>query len=153
MKAIILLAFMLSTLVASATEQTVSVQLSDDDSPFHVYTPELKIDTNKLGRAWVEVEISYEDLEDMYFETVKVKVPGLSHNMETGEIFLNGVSCANVEQRLRRRLFRSPVYKTKIIETGACNFNAEAVAKELTVDTGFDLRTFTKYFLELKYSL
>ena len=38
MKAIILLAFMLSTLVASATEQTVSVQLSDDERQLEIST-------------------------------------------------------------------------------------------------------------------
>lgn len=153
MKTLILLTFMVFSLQALASEQTVSTKLDEGDSPFHVYAPKLKIDTNDLGRAWVEVEISYEDIEDMYYETVKVKVPSLRHNLETGEILLNNVTCATVTKKLRRRLLRSPIYKTKIIETGACHFDAKAMTKEVTIDTGYDLRTTKEYFLELTYSI
>ena len=153
MKTLILLTFMLFSLQVLASDTTISTKLTEDDSPFHVYTPTLKVDTNNLGRAWVEVEIAYEDLEDMYYETVKVKVPNLRHNLDTGEILLNDVTCATVTKVLRRRLLRSPIYKTKVIETGACHFDAKAVSKEVTIDTGFDLSTTTEYFLDLNYSI
>ena len=152
MKTLIILAFMVFSLQALASEQTVSTKLMESDSPFHVYAPKLKIDTNDIGRAWVEVKIAYEDIEDMYNETVKIKVPNLRHNLDTGEIMLNDVICATVTKKLRRRLLRSPVYKTKVIETGACHFDAKAMTKEVTIDTGFDLRETSAYFLDLNYS-
>ena len=106
----------------SASETTGTIILSETESPFSVSSPKLSVDRNNLGRAWVDVEVFYDDLEDYDVEDVKVKIPGLVHNIETNKIMLNDTVCAIVTKKMRNRLFRRPIEKIEIHETGMCHF-------------------------------
>ena len=57
-------------------------------TPLSPSTPKLKIDRNNLGRAWVTVEVFYDDLEEYDVETMSVKVPGLRHDLETRDKYI-----------------------------------------------------------------
>ena len=149
MKSFLILALTAMCLTVNASETTGTVTLADTESPLSVSSPKLKIDRNNLGRAWVTVEVFYDDLEEYYVETTSVKVPGLRHDLETNKVMLNDTVCANVTKRMRDRLFRDPIEVIKIKETGLCHFDSEVEKKEIVIDTGFDLVTRDQYVLKI----
>ena len=150
MKSFLILSLMMMCLTINASETTGTVILNETEAPFSVSSPELKIDKNNLGRAWVTVEVFYDDLEEYDVQDVNVKVPGLRYDIESSKIMLNDTVCAIVSKRMRDRLFRSPVEVIKIHETGSCHFDSEVDKKEVVIDTGFDLVTRDQFILSVK---
>ena len=149
MKSFLILALTAMCLTVNASETTGTVTLANFESPLSASTPKLRIDRNNLGRAWVTVEVFYDDLEEYDVETKSVKVPGLRHDLETNKIMLNDTVCAIVTKRMRDRLFRGPIEVIKIHETGSCHFDSEIEKKEIIIDTGFDLVTRDQYILKV----
>ena len=149
MKSFLILTLTAMCLTANASEATGTLTLANTESPLSASSPKLKIDRNNLGRAWVTVEVFYDDLEEYDVETVRVKVPGLRHDLETNKIMLNDTVCALVTKKMRDRLFRSPIEIIKIHETGSCHFDSEIEKKDIVLDTGFDLITRDQYILKV----
>lgn len=139
---------------AVAKDQTFSgknrTKISDIDDVLFLGRPSLKIDHNNLGRAWIEVDVNYDDIDDVYSNTVRVKVAGLKYDVESGEILYKSENdsthsdstytiCATVSKQVRRGLFGGRKEVIKILSTGRCVFTARLEKQTELVDDGFDL--------------
>ena len=153
MKLVLTLSFLLFGVLSYSGEKNVVVKVSDLDDAIGVSSPVLKVDKSGLGRSWVVVDVDYDDIDDIYTQSFRVKLPGLSHDLSTGEIrFTDGgqeVVCANVEVKQRSRIFSWLGNITKIKTTGNCQFTAKILKKSQQVDDGFDLREVTTNYLQV----
>ena len=105
-----------------------------------------------MGRAWLEVDIDTEDIDDFWTYTEKVKVPGLVYDQKSGKILLKSedknVTCANVKVKTRRNIFtRGTTLRHKISMTNNCHVSVKLEEREEVLDTGFDLQRRTSVYL------
>ena len=153
MKLVLTLSFLLFGALSYSGEKNVVIKLSDLDDAIGVSSPVLKVDKSGLGRSWVVVDVDYDDIDDIYTQSYRVKLPGLSHDLNTGKIrFTDGeqeIVCAKVEVKHRSRLFSWLGNKTKIKASGNCQFTAKILKKSELVDDGYDLRKVTKNYLQV----
>ena len=153
MKSMMLIVFLMVAQNAFSSNQTIWVKEQDLENALNVSRPELKIDRSGLGRAWITVDVLHDDIESSYTDTVKIKVPGLFHDLKTDEIKIKDenktVVCAKIERKQRSWPNSIFTKKIKIKATKACQFETSRVKKEETIDTGFDLTENTKYLLKI----
>ena len=131
----------------------VSEKVVDTDA-FQTSSIKFKVDKNNLGRAWVEVDLDTDDIDEIWTVTEKVKVEGLRYDQSANKVVLfNGVEsvvCADVKLKTSRNIFtRNVKTKYKVSANGNCEVTAELEERELVVDTGFDLQRKTIMVLKV----
>ena len=146
---IILMLFLFITINASASAKNIVI-LENLAKPIKATNINFGIDKNKLGRAWLTIDILYNDLDSFLIQTVRAKFSGLRHDVENQEILLDETICATTEEVTRRRLFRKPKTVIKINDTGLCNFRTYIYRKEVTLDDGFDIEKEKRFILEIR---
>ena len=153
MKTISLTAFLFATLINYAFATEGSIILNNELKPLKVSNIEFNVDKSGLGRAWLTVDVVYDDFDDFDIETVRTKIPGLVHDTASKEILLNGVVCARTKRVKKRRLFRKSKWITKISKTGNCRFRARIARELTTIDDGYDVVTERKYIVKITSNL
>ena len=149
MKLLSIMAIMLVSLSSYAIQTKTTIILDNKEKPRKSTNLEFKVDNSCLGRAWVTVDLVYDDFDDFDVVTVRTRVPGLVHNTDTREILLNGVVCATTRRVKKRRLFRKSKWVTKVNKTGNCPFKLKVLRKMTTIDEGFDVIKENRYHLQL----
>ena len=137
------------TLHASVNEE-VDLVLENKAKPLRVTNINFNVDKTGLGRAWLTIDLAYNDLDSYLIQTERVKFPGLRHDTKTNDIFLNDTICAKTKKVLRRRLFRRPKEVIKIEETGDCNFDTFIFRKMTTIDDGFNQTKEKRFILRIR---
>ena len=126
---------------------TVKVEKVTDDDAFQASNyVKFKTDKSGLNRAWIEVNVDTDDIDEVWTTTERMKVPGLSFDPKKSAIVLENknevVVCANVTTKTRRSIFTGrTIVKHKVKSTKKCEVNARVEERKITYDDGFDLRT------------
>lgn len=152
MKTFSLMALLLASLVSFAQAADTTIILERKEKPLKVTNMELNVDKSNLGRAWISLDLVYNDFDDYEYKTIRTKIPGLVHDTNTKEILLDGVVCATTRRVKKRRLFRKPKWITKITTTGNCKFKTSIFRKMTTIDDGYDVITEKRYQLLINSS-
>ena len=153
MKKILCLLAIIFTLTLHAQTNEVELILENKSKPIRVTNINFDVDKNSLGRAWLTIDLAYNDLNSYLIQTVRTKIPGLLHDVETNEVLLNGTRCATTKKVLRRRLFRKPKEIIKIEKTGDCEFDTFIYRKLTTIDDGYDITKEKRFILLIRYDL
>ena len=153
MKSVILLVFLLFGQNVFSNTKDVYVPHANLSQAIGIPKISLNIDKLNLGRAWVTLNLSFQDFDSQYSETIKVKIPGLFHDLKTGEIKIvdenKTIICAQVIKKDRNWFTGIFLEDIKIKETKACKFSAEILKKTILEDTSFDIVESTKYFIQV----
>ena len=86
MKNLILTTFLVILSFNSHSFTVVSEKVVDTDA-FQTSNIKFKIDKNNLGRAWVEVDLDTDDIDEIWTVTEKVKVEGLRYDQSPTKWF------------------------------------------------------------------
>ena len=140
--------FFLFTMNVYATN--VTVVLENKSRPLRAKNLQFNVDKSGLGRAWLTVDVIYNDFDSYLYQTVRTKFPGLRHNIDTNEVLLNNTVCAYTQKVLRRRLFRKPIEVIEVKSTGDCEFETFFYRKLTTIDDGYDVYDEMRFILDVK---
>tara|TARA_B100000925_G_scaffold290218_1_gene274925 strand:- start:1511 stop:1975 length:465 start_codon:yes stop_codon:yes gene_type:complete len=149
MKKLLSLLAIIFTINLHAQTNEVELILENKSKPIRVTNIDFSVDKNGLGRAWLTIDLAYNDLDSFLIQTVRTKIPGLVHDVNTNEILLNDTRCATTKKVLRRRLFRKPKEVIKVEKTGDCEFNTFIYRKLTTIDDGYDVVNEKRFILKL----
>ena len=142
----IILSLALVFLSMNAFAFTVTTEKVIDSDSFRSGPVKFMTDKNNLGRAWLEVEVDTDDIDEIWTYVEKVKVEGLMFdNIQNKVLFSNGdktVTCANVKVKETRNIFTGKTrIRHKVMPTENCLIKTELEERDVVIDTGFDLQT------------
>lgn len=127
-----LLAILVLTITTTAMANTTVIlsKVYPKNEKWELYRTQYKLNTD-LGRAWIKVELAdMTPFDELDFDDSNVKVPGMSYNMVSGDVVLNGVVCATTKKSRR---------SIKIYPTGNCKIGSNV--QKIQVDDGFYVKT------------
>ena len=149
MKKILSLLAIIFSITLHAQTNEVELILENKSRPIRVTNINFNVDNSGLGRAWLTIDLAYNDLDSYLIQTVRTKIPGLVHDVNTNEVLINGTLCATTKKVLRRRLFRKPKEVIKIEKTGDCKFDTFIYRKLTTIDDGYDVINEKRFILKI----
>ena len=140
----LILSLALVFLCNNAFSFSVTAEKEVDSESISTSGINFKADKNDLGRAWLEVSVDADDIDDLWTYTEKIKLPGLSFDTSSNKIILqNGietVACADVRVKTTRNIFtRRTTVRHHVVPTKKCLVSATLDSREVVIDTGFDL--------------
>ena len=150
MKIILSVLAIIFTTTLHAQTNEVELILENKSKPIRVTNIDFNVDKTGLGRAWLTIDLAYNDLDSYLIQSVRTKFPGLVHDVNTNEVLLNGTRCATTKKVSRRRLFRKPKEVIKIEKTGDCEFDTFIYRKLTTIDNGYDVINEKRFILKIR---
>lgn len=147
-----ILSFVLFSFFAVGEDSFESIVLKSKIRPLRIVNMEYQVDKSGLGRAWVSLDVVYNDFDSYIYESVKTRVAGLSHDLEYSEVLFNDIVCAQTKKVQQRRFLRKPIEVIKVSPTGNCHIHATFSKKLVTIDEGFDVTREYRYVVDLEVS-
>ncbi len=152
MRFVTILSFLSFSFLAVGSDSLESIILKSKNRPLRIVNIEYHVDKSDLGRAWVALDVIYNDFDSYIYKTVRTRVTGLKHDFEYNEVLFNDVVCAQTKKVWQRRFLRKPIEVIKISPTGNCHAQATFSKKHVTIDEGFDVTKEYRYVVDLKIS-
>lgn len=127
-----LLAILVLTITTTAMANTTVIvsKVFPKNQKWELFRTQYKLNTD-LGRAWILVELTdMTPFDDIDYQDLNVKIPGMSYNKVSGDVVVNGVVCATTKKTRR---------SIKIYPTGNCKIGSNV--QKIQVDDGFYVKT------------
>jgi len=149
MKMLTIVMILFFSFSAISSSEGISIILDSKNQPLRAGNLKFKVDKSELGRAWITLDVIYNDFDNYIYKTVRTKVPELFHDVKAQEVLLNGELCATTKKVLRRRFLRKPVEIIKVESTNQCHFDVNIIRKEVVIDDGYDVIKEKRFVVEV----